>query len=130
MALIFRDLLRMGIIDAPKNAVNIRISIPSKYLSEPYELPNDALIFGEILDVYDWLGNPVKDVDELVGSEITFILRRFFNTDYLYLSRNSWLILRDYGILPNEYQIKVKITSAKFDEEEIKIYPKVDKEIS
>ena len=130
MALIFKDILRSGIIDAPEKAVNIRITVPSKYLSEPYELPDNALIVGEILEIYDWLGKPVKNIEELIGSEITFILRKFFNTDYLYLSRESWEILRDYGILPNEYQLKIKITTAKFGERIIRIYPKVDKELT
>ena len=49
------------------------------------------------------------------------------SVDWLYISKNSWPVFRDYAILPEMgYTIKVKLREAKYEKKIDPIFPKRD----
>jgi hypothetical protein len=44
----------------------------------------------------------------------------------LHISEASWTLFRDYGIFPEDYVLKVKLTHVTINEEVLEIYPKRD----
>lgn len=132
MALIIEALLSTAPLPIPpEKAVRACLEVRKINLSEAYELPNDAIVTGEILKVE---GGGLTDeekgiVKEIEGKEIEFILwvAALGSIDRLYISSDSWLIFRDYAILPEMgFRIRVKLTEAKYDEETVEIFPKRD----
>ncbi|VUT27789.1 MAG: hypothetical protein SYNGOMJ08_00340 [Candidatus Syntrophoarchaeum sp. GoM_oil] len=127
MGLIVENSIRSSLLLQPENAANAYLAVPSKYLSEAYELPEGSVITGEILGIMDLMGRGVEEAKNLINSTIIFVIMKVLGTDYLYISRDSWPLLREYGILPDDYKLRVKIISARVNEEEIKVYPKIEK---
>ncbi|RJS71009.1 hypothetical protein CW696_05025 [ANME-2 cluster archaeon] len=126
MGLILKTILTSKSIYVPERAVNVVLTVPKKFLSEPYELQDDAVIHGEILEIEE-IGKEFK-ADEIIGKEIELILRLGYigYDDWLYFSRDSWPLLRDYGILPEHFIITVSLKEIRTDEETVEIYPKRD----
>ncbi len=127
MPLIFKDLLRGGKIPPPANAVNLRVSILSRCLSERYGLPDGAVLIGEICDILDWFGKPIESLRELIGFETKLILKKFFDYDCLYISKESWQHLKKYGITSDVCVVELKIKQALVGEKIIEIYPMTNK---
>ena len=107
--------------------------VPKKYLFDPYNLKifETYEVEGEVLDVKKVYGELVGDevkVKELVGAPLKFILTPSVigSYDYLYITEESWSILRDYGVLPGDFILKVKLTRIKIEEKVVDIYPKRD----
>ncbi len=132
MALIIEALLSTGPLPTPpERAVRACLVVKKINLSQAYELPDETIVTGVILEI---TGGGLTDeereiVKEIEGKEIEFILwvSALGSVDLLYISRNSWLIFRDYAILPGMgYTIKVKLVEAKYDEETVEIFPKRD----
>ena len=73
MGLILKTILTSKSIYVPERAVNVVLTVPKKFLSEPYELQDDAVIHGEILEIEE-IGKEFK-ADEIIGKEIELILR-------------------------------------------------------
>jgi hypothetical protein len=69
----------------------VYIEINKKYLSKAYELSKGTKIIGEIIDIQTG-----KELErELKEKEISFILiLTFLTTDYLYISEESWKIVK------------------------------------
>lgn len=65
---------------------------------------------------------------ELLNKEIKFVLRVSIvgNIDQLFVSKDSWPLLRDYGIIPEDHGLKVRLKRMLIDQETIEIYPKRD----
>ena len=126
MGLILKTILTSRSIRAPERAVNVVLYVPKDHLSEPYELQDDAVIRGEILEIEE-IGKEFK-ADEIIGKEIELILQLGYigYDDWLYFSRESWPLLRDYGILPEHFIITVRLKEIRTDEETVEIYPKRD----
>jgi len=126
MGLILKTILTSKSIYVPERAVNVVLTVPKNFLSEPYELQDDAVIHGEILEIEE-IGKEFK-ADEIIGKEIELILRLGYigYDDWLYFSRDSWPLLRDYGILPEHFIITVSLKEIRTDEETVEIYPKRD----
>lgn len=129
MGLIVENFIKSDDLLKPENAVSAYLLVPSKYLSEAYELVDGSIIAGEILGIKDLLGRDVEGREEVIGAKISFVLVTVFSNDYLYISKDSWPLLRDYGIIAEDYSLRVRITTATVNEEEIEIYPKVEKAI-
>ena len=129
MGLIVEDLIKSNSYSyfKPENATSVYLAVQDKYLSVPYELHEGSIITGQILGITDIMGRGVEEVKNLIGSTITFVIVNVVGIDYLFISRDSWPPLRDYGIVPEDYKLKVKIISARVNEEEIEIYPRVEK---
>jgi len=133
MGLILENRLEEGYAAPSERAVNVYLSVQKKYLSNPYELPRDTIITGKILDIKKVLGDLTAEEaeiiqNEIIGKDIEFILIpvTFGTVDELYISRDSWPMLRDCGILPREYSVRVILTRANYDEKSVEIYPKRD----
>jgi len=110
----------------PEGAVNMFLRVPKSFLSSPCELQDDAAVLGEIVGVEEVGG--AFEADELIGKVIRFLLRQGYlgSDDWLHFSRNSWPLLRDYGILPDYFQIAVILKEIRIDGKIIPIYPKRD----
>jgi len=100
-------------------------------LSQAYELPDGTIVTGEILEIKGGgLTDKEKEiVKEIEGRGIEFILwvSALGSVDWLYISKNSWLIFRDYAILPGMgFVIKVELREAKYEGKTVPIFPKRD----
>jgi len=126
MGLILERMLKSEGVFVPEGAVNIFLRVPKSFLSAPYELQDNAVVLGEILGVEE-VGREFE-ADEMIGKEIEFVLRQGYlgSDDWLHFSRNSWPLLRDYGIFPDYFQITVVLKEIRTDGETIPIYPKRD----
>ena len=126
MGLILKGKLESKGIIVPEGAVDIFLYVPKDHLSEPYELQDDAVIHGAISAIEE-IGKEFK-ADEIIGEEIDFIVRVGYlgYSDWLYISRDSWPLLRDYGILSEDFIITVILKEIRTDGETIPIYPKRD----
>ena len=124
--MILRAILTDEGIAVPEHAVNISLLVPKDHLSTPYELHDDAIIHGEILEIEE-IGKEFK-ADELIGREIEFKLQLGYlgYHDWLYFSKDSWPLLRDYGILPGQFEITVRLKEIGIDGKTVAIYPKRD----
>ena len=126
MGLILKKVLKSGGVFVPVGAVDIFLRVPKSLLSAPYELQDDAVVLGDILGVEEVGGE--FEADEMIGKEIELVLRQGYlgSDDWLHFSRNSWPLLRDYGIFPDYFQIAVILKEIRIDGKTIPIYPKRD----
>jgi hypothetical protein len=132
MGLIIEQVIYEGIALPPIGAENVYINVQKQYLSRYYDLPNDTIINGEILDINRSFGD-LKEEEQLLkkdlpGKEISFILKilSIGTDDYIYMSKESWNNFRDYGIFPSQFKLKVRLNSATFDTKTIQLFPKRD----
>jgi hypothetical protein len=132
MVLILEGRLEKGIAVRGRH-VGVFLSIPKKYLSEIYNLPplHYYTVEGEILDIKKFWGELEKEelkLKEVVGQKIEFVLSPapLGTSDFLYVSERSWGLFRDYGIFPEDYVLRVKLSRLKLNEETLEIYPKRD----
>ena len=81
--------------------------IPKKYLSDYYMLETGSRIEGEIISAE-------PSIPELEGLSVSFVLfvQPIGTYDYLYFDENSWRKLADYGLLPDETIVTVKLVKA------------------
>ena len=112
MPLLVRDIIKQG-IPLP-NASNIYITVDSKYLSVPFSILifDSAVCYGEIIDISRVLkAKTPPELRELHGKRISMriVPGVILGVDFLYFESESWSLLRDYGVIPNEYEITVKI---------------------
>lgn len=134
MGLILRRVLYS--IDASlEGASRVFIWVPKRTLSQPYELPMYSILQAKILEVAlrerGLSAEEKKIFDELIGKPIDFILvlRKTGTDDALFISSSTWPTLRDYGVLPEQFEIELKIEKARFDDKILSIYQKRDVEI-
>jgi len=94
------------------------ISVESEYLSRQYQLrPTTSWwVKGEILRVIKITGMPSEEEKRVfeqyvVGKHVRLYLVPAFLLpyDYLYFDSDSWAILRDAGVFPDEYELEVKL---------------------
>jgi len=118
------------------------IYVDKKYLSQQYELTSlsaEYWVYGTIIDVsrvHGLLPSVEKEVIErhVVGKSVRLYLVPAILSDYdkLYFDEDSWSILRDVGIFPNEYKIKMKLLKVEVKVEgrvrEVSLYPYRDVE--
>ena len=132
MALIIETLLSTGPLPTPpERAVRACLEVRKINLSQAYELPDGTIVTGEILEIKGGgLTDKEKEiVKEIEGRGIEFILwvSALGSVDWLYISKNSWLIFRDYAILPGMgFVIKVELREAKYEGKTVPIFPKRD----
>lgn len=128
MALLFRKNIFVGKYP-PMGAAPVRISIPKNILSIPYELKEGDKLIGEIKGVYrKYWDESYTLIPEIKPFKVEFVLKDLNSeVDSLYLLKEFWPVLRDYGVLPDEYSVKVEIEKAETKVgEKINIYPKRD----
>lgn len=111
-----------------ENATNIYIPLEKEYLSIPYELPNLSKIEAELLRIQSLEPLPPEDIElikRLQGIAFELILLRIKRGkhDLLFITNNSWIMIRDYGILPKKFAIRIKIIRAIYNGESVDIFP-------
>jgi hypothetical protein len=133
MVLIIRKYLKSTIIPLlPEEMVSkAYLEVSNANLSAAYDLPSKTVITGELCkveSVVDLTGKEKTILEEIEGETLEFILwRSFGNLDYLYISKTSWPILRDYAILPQKYYIlTVKLKEANVGGNIVELFPKRD----
>jgi hypothetical protein len=126
MGLIVEDIL-YSVSYIPQNFSALYIIVPKNRLSQIYEIPNKSIVTGVILNISP-LSNGLK---ELLNKEIKFILGSDWagDDDLLFISKESWEQLRDYGILPKQCTLKIKLTKVTFGGATTELYPKRDIQI-
>ncbi|RLF02118.1 MAG: hypothetical protein DRJ59_04460 [Thermoprotei archaeon] len=117
MPLIVEDTLHEGLM-LRKGTSPMYISVNNRYLSRQYGLSLAAThwVEGEVLEVSRILGTlsdeEMKVFEKyVIGKTVRFYLVLGILTPYdnLYFDENSWSILRDVGIFPGEYKLRVKL---------------------
>jgi len=104
--------------------------IPGEVLSKPYGLSEGDILVGRLLEVYELrhgLSRSDEALKELWNSEVKLVLRPLLSGDYLFLHRDTWLLLRDYGVaVPGRYALKVMLIKAIRSRtgEEVEVYPR------
>jgi hypothetical protein len=106
-------------------ASDFQLSIPSTYLSKPYDLKNGDIIKGKILKVEDTTNK--KEYSELRDQPIEFVLYTIIGLDYLFISKRDWEnLFREYGLVVAFY-ISLRLELAiRSDGTEIILYSKKD----
>lgn len=90
----------------PKDASLFYVSVPSIYLSEPYELPDDTMLLGLVQQ----LKQESKEFEHLKGKMLTFVLKRAPEFDCVHLSKSDWNSdFRDWGLILPDYSLKIKL---------------------
>lgn len=103
------------------SVVKVRITIKKSLLSVPYELGEGTEIEGKIDVVRDKLDYIIPNIPVI---PINFILKELNSElDSLYIKKEFWPKLRDYGILPENNSVRVIITSIVSDGKKIEVYP-------
>lgn len=107
--------------EKPYYASKFYISIPNKYLSEPYELFTDDKIIAKIIKL-DYGGDVIKELENL---KITLYLAVTPVYDRLYISKKDWNEnFRENGLVEPGYQITLELTDAIKNKKTIKLYTK------
>jgi hypothetical protein len=111
-------------------ASNMYILIPKNVLSIPYNVKNLSTIKGSIIKI-----KPIFSLndDEEIFKKLKNIIVEFIivnislgSSDFLYLSKSSWEKIRDWGILPDKYELTCKLDEIWDGPEVQKIYPYQD----
>lgn len=111
--------------NAPAECSPVRITLEKKYLSLPYNLDSDDKIIGEVNGIYNRFGVPITTP----GFKIAIMFKLFsanVTTDSLYITKDTWAVLRDYGVIPDDTMIGVKIIEVESHGVKTKIYPHRD----
>ena len=90
----------------PKDSSLFYVSESSIYLSEPYELQDDAILLG----VLQQLKQGSKEFEHLKGKMLTFILKKAPNLDCLHISKEDWNTgFRDWGLILPDYSLRMRL---------------------
>lgn len=136
MPLIVSSILHRG-WSLRRDLSSIHIYVDKKYLSQQYELTyflNEYWVYGNIIDVqrvYGSLSSTEKEVFEkhVIGRNVKLFLVPgiLIINDSLYFDNESWSILRDAGVVPDEYRVKMKLIKVEIKEasgfRELDLYP-------
>lgn len=108
----------------PEEAIGGYIFVNKNLLSIPYAVGSGTKIEASILKLTD---SKSKNIPELESEKIIFIfVKGSGSRDFLFISNESWTILRDYGIILDGTYISIKIEKIIKGTEETLIYPKRD----
>lgn len=103
----------------------MRITVEKSYLSVPYEIKPRTKISGEIITFYEKNMGGVTKISGMPPLKVDFILMPAnVGTDSLYISEESWAVMRDYGLLPDKIVLDIILRTIHLGDEKIEIYPK------
>jgi len=136
MPLIVSSVIRKG-WSFRSDVSSICIYVDKKYLSQQYELTSFTATYwvhGSIVDVskvYGPLSSTEKEILEryVIGKSVRLYLVPGIITGYdmLYFDKESWNILRDAGVFPDEYRVKMRLVKVKVEAvegvKEVNLYP-------
>ncbi len=115
----------------------VYVCVDGKYLSRQYgltDLATEYWVRGTVVGVwrvYGSLSSAEREVIEkyVVGKGVRLYLVPGILTHYdsLYFDEDSWSVLRDVGIFPDEYRVRLKllkvVVSAGGEVKEVSLYP-------
>lgn len=105
-------------------AVKVRLVLNKNSLSIPYELEEGTEVIGKIVGVYQKEDNLSRKID-VPQMIVKFILMdATSSSDSLYMEKDSWYRLRDYGILPDSSRIDILIEKVIVSGVEVEVFPK------
>ncbi|VVB82335.1 Uncharacterised protein [uncultured archaeon] len=108
----------------PKNAIGGYVFIDKNLLSVPYDIHKEVEVEGIIIESTNRNGEVFKELNK---TKITFIfIEGSSSRDFLFISKDNWPNIRDYGVILGDSFISIKIEKIKVDGKEILIYPKRD----
>ncbi len=117
MALVVESVLKRGLA-LRSDVSQAFLEVDAKYLSKHYNigLYVEAWVEGEIIAIERVHGSLSEEEkraieEHAVGKRVRLYVDPGFFTgiDKLYFDESSWTILRDLGIFPNEYKLRVKL---------------------
>ena len=114
------------ISDAPPSSIAdearyVFITVPSRWLSKPYELSDGDIISGEIVEVH-YKG---EELEGLSGVPASFVLWTVARADHLYIHKSTWPLLRDHGVVYEGHVMVVRLNRAmRASGQEVQLYPK------
>jgi hypothetical protein len=127
MALILEMKYFYGGTQKTEGASQIRLSIPKSILSTSYEIKEGTIIKGEIMKIYEKeeFGGfrAVQGISLPLKIELILISANI-GTDSLYITKESWLKIRDFGFFAEKTLVDVKLESFLDSGKETPIYPK------
>ena len=104
----------------PKDASLFYVSIPSAYLSEPYELQDDTILLG----IVQQQKQESKEFGHLKGKTLTFILKKAPNSDCAHISKEDWNTgFRDWGLILPAYSLRIKLLDCVKNNLRTPLYP-------
>jgi len=126
MPLIVEDVLRYG-VSLRDGVTAMYIMVESTFLSKQYNIPlpilMNAWVEGVILDVDKVSGELTSEERAILESHVIGKAVRFYVVaglfspyDELYFDESSWAPLRDAGLFPWQYKIKVKLESLSIED--------------
>lgn len=114
----------------------IHLRIPAKYLRETYGIITGTKVTGILVEV-EYLDRTISEADAqdistlneaLKGLELglVYVQMSLGSYDRLYLDRETWTKIRDYGIIPYEYGLTLTLKTIVSDEESVEIFSRRD----
>lgn len=136
MVLYITSILKYSEIDV-KDVSNYYLEVPKVVFTKTYPVNPRTKITAEIEDIENVqvFYVSVKEYDEKWESlvkelkkTVSFYYVRLPLGEYdrLYLYNEYWRLLRDYGILPDEYVLKIKISFVDSIEGYLEVFPRRD----
>ena len=111
----------------------IFITIPKSFLSHSYEAIHYSSIEADVLDVYTqegWFSHSQESenyLQQIQEEQLTLVFVSMkMGVDRLYFDNESWFKYRDFGLLPEQSKIEIRITSVETDEGLTDVFPKMD----
>jgi len=115
------------------------VYVDKKYLSQQYELTlvtEDYWVYGTVVDVskvYGPLPSAEREILErhVIGRSVRLYLVPgiLVGYDTLCFDKESWGMLRDAGVFPDEYRVKLKLLKVEVKGREVGLYPYRDVEV-
>jgi len=103
---------------------SLRIVINSETLRIPYEIKgNKVKVYGKITGCFENSFGSFTPISNIPVIESEFLLTpASLGLDSLYISKDSWYKLREYGILPEKFYLTIYITDIEIDGNKVKVY--------
>jgi len=121
MPIVTKEIVCQDSGTSPYKASRFYITIPSKYISESYELTSGTKINAKIIKVEYGAGS----IQDLIGKNITLILAAEAVFDRLYISKDDWNEhFRELGMVEPGYPIVLEIFEFIEDKKKIPLYSK------
>ncbi len=108
---------------------NLRIVLNSESLRIPYEIKESRVkVYGKIvrcLESTEFGG--LRAIPNIPEIESEFLLTSAsLGLDSLYISKDTWHKLREYGILPEKAYLSIYITEVEINGKKVKVYSQRD----
>jgi hypothetical protein len=114
-----------------KLASKTYLSISKKIIGYTYNAVSGSIASGRVADISPCLDRDrvtetaVPKLDSLIGMKIDTI---FFpgkeDIDFLFISEKNWKVLKEYALFPEEYSMRLELTTLVVKHKKYKLYSK------